>query len=163
MEFSEGLGSPSGNACDTNLGYHFDAFAAQRRRPRKPADVQSTTSLPMGLTRDFKETILARVQIDPKFRDALFKEGIETLLAGDVDTGKAIIRDYIKATIGFEALGVETGLSPKSLIRMFGSSGNPQAKNLFAVISHLQRLAGLTVHVTTRTLGQGMTRAPSGD
>lgn len=117
----------------------------------------------MGLTRDFKETILARVQTDPKFRDALFKEGIETLLAGDVATGKAIIRDYIKATIGFEALGVETGLSPKRLIRMFGSSGNPQAKNLFAVISHLQRFAGLTVHVTTRTLGRGMTRAPYGD
>ena len=43
----------------------------------------------MALTRDFKETILARVQADPKFRDALLKEGIEALLAGDVDTGKA--------------------------------------------------------------------------
>mgnify|MGYP003459049988 CR=1 FL=1 len=49
----------------------------------------------MGLTRDFKETILARVQCDPKFRNALLKEGIETLLAGDVDAGKAILRDYI--------------------------------------------------------------------
>lgn len=122
--------------------------------PRKPAEVQSTTSLTMGLTRDFKETVLARVQTDPKFRDALLKEGIETLLAGDVDTGKAIIRDYIKATIGFEALGMEIGVSPKSLIRMLGSSGNPQAKNLFGVISHLQQHTGLTLHVTTRRRGR---------
>ena len=73
----------------------------------------------MALTRDFKETILARVQRDPKFRNALLKEGIEALLAGDVDTGKSILRDYIKATVGFEQLGAETGSSPKSLIRMF--------------------------------------------
>lgn len=62
----------------------------------------------MALTRDFKETVLARVRADPKFRDALLKEGIETLLAGNVDTGKAILRDYIKATVGFKRLGVET-------------------------------------------------------
>jgi DNA-binding phage protein len=104
----------------------------------------------MALTRDFKETILARVQADPKFRDALLKEGIETMLAGDVDTGKSILRDYIKATVGFEQLGVETGSSPKSLIRMFGPTGNPQARNLFAVISHLQRHARLTLHVTAQ-------------
>ena len=104
----------------------------------------------MALTRDFKQTILARVQADPKFRDALLKEGIETLLSGDVDTGKAILRDYIKATVGFEKLGADTGSSPKSLIRMFGPSGNPQARNLFAVISHLQRHAGLTLQVTAQ-------------
>lgn len=104
----------------------------------------------MALTRDFKETVLARVQADPKFRDALLKEGLETLLAGDVDTGKAMLRDYIKATVGFEQLGAETGSSPKSLIRMFGPTGNPQARNLFSVISHLQRHAGLTLHVTAQ-------------
>ena len=104
----------------------------------------------MALTRDFKETILARVQADPKFRAALLKEGIETMLAGDVETGKAILRDYIKATVGFEQLGAETGSSPKSLIRMFGPTGNPQARNLFTVISHLQRHAGLTLHITAQ-------------
>lgn len=104
----------------------------------------------MPLTRDFKETVLARVQADPKFRDALLKEGIEAMLAGDVDTGKAILRDYIKATVGFEQLGAETGSSPKSLIRMFGPAGNPQARNLFAVISHLQRRARLTLRVTAQ-------------
>lgn len=77
------------------------------------------------------------------------------MLAGDVDRGKAIIRDYIKATGGFEKLGEETGSSPKSLIRMFGSTGNPQARNLFAVISRLQQLAGLTLRVTAQRHGRG--------
>jgi hypothetical protein len=104
----------------------------------------------MALTRDFKETVLARVRDDPKFRQALLEEGIEVMLAGDVDTGKAILRDYIKATVGFEKLGEQIGSQPKSLIRMFGPSGNPQARNLFSVVSHLQRLAGLTLHVSAQ-------------
>ena len=96
----------------------------------------------MGLTRSFKQTVQARVLADPAFRDALLQEGVEALLGGDVETGKAVLRDYIKATVGFEQLGAETGASPKSLIRMFGPTGNPQARNPFSVISHLQRHAG---------------------
>ena len=49
----------------------------------------------MALTRDFKATVQARVQAELAFREALLREGIETLLSGDVDTGKAILRDYI--------------------------------------------------------------------
>jgi DNA-binding phage protein len=89
------------------------------------------------LSREFAVTFQARVLADAKFREALLKEGIEAVLGGDVDTGKAILRDYIKATVGFEQLGAETRASAKSLIRMFGPRGNPQAQNLFAVISHL--------------------------
>lgn len=102
----------------------------------------------MALTRDFKETVLARVQADPKFRDTLLKEGIETMLSGDVDTGKALLCDYIKVTVGFERLGAEMGSSPKRLIRMSGPTGNPQARNLLTVISHLQGHAGVTLRVT---------------
>lgn len=112
----------------------------------------------MALTRDFKETVLARVQADPKFRDAMLKEGVETMLAGDVESGKAILRNYIKATVGFEQLGAETGSSPKSLIRMFGPSGNPQARNLFSVMrgsrcmSRLTRTKKLTLSTIRRSL-----------
>lgn len=105
----------------------------------------------MALTREFKETIQARVRADRGFRNALLSDGIEQMLGGDVDAGKAILRDYIKATVGFEQLGADTGAPAKSLIRMFGPRGNPQARNLFAVISHLQRQAGLTLHVTTQS------------
>jgi hypothetical protein len=70
-----------------------------------------------------------RAASDPAFGEALLREGIDTMLGGDVETGKAILRDYIKATVGFEKLGEATGTQPKSLIRMFGPRGNPQARN----------------------------------
>ncbi len=92
----------------------------------------------MALTKDFKDTIQARAQGDPAFRKALLQEGVECLLAGDVDTGKAVLRDYINATIGFEELSRGFDKSRKSLMRMFGPKGNPQASNLFAVIGYLQ-------------------------
>lgn len=101
----------------------------------------------MALTRSFKELVQNRIAREPEFGAALLRESIDTMLAGDVETGKAILRDYIKATIGFEKLGEATGTQPKSLIRMFGPRGNPQARNLFGVIGYLQKQAGVTLHV----------------
>ena len=104
----------------------------------------------MALTKDFKETIQARAQRDPAFRKALLQEGVECLLAGDVDTGKAVLRDYINATIGFEELSQVFEKSSKSLMRMFGPKGNPQASNLFAVIQYLQEQEGIHLEVKAR-------------
>ena len=101
----------------------------------------------MALTRGFKDTIKNRIDRDPAFREELLKEGIECLLIGDVDTGKAILRDYINATIGFDALGTLTTKSPKSLMRMFGPKGNPQARNIFEIIAHLQKQEGFQFKV----------------
>ena len=101
----------------------------------------------MSLTRDFKETIRARVERDPSFREALLEEGVECLLSGDVETGKSVLRDYINATIGFQELGGLTDKSPKSLMRMLGPSGNPQARNLFEIIGCLQKREGLHLKV----------------
>ena len=101
----------------------------------------------MALTRDFKATVQARVRRDAAFRKALLREGVETLLAGDVDTGKAILRDYINATIGFEELSRITRKPSKSLLRMLSKSGNPQARNLFEIIDCLQRHEGVRLEV----------------
>ncbi|MCF8083774.1 MAG: transcriptional regulator [Deltaproteobacteria bacterium] len=101
----------------------------------------------MALTVDFKETVKERVERDPSFREELLKEGIECLLTGEVDTGKAILRDYINATIGFDALGSLTDKSPKSLMRMLGPKGNPQARNLFEIIAHLHKREGIHFEV----------------
>lgn len=97
----------------------------------------------MALTRDFKETILARVRRDAGFRRALLREGIENFLAGDVETGKIILRDFINATVGFTKLGNVTRRSAKSLMRMLGPKGNPQARNLFEIVAYLQRAEGV--------------------
>ena len=104
----------------------------------------------MALTRDFKETIQARVERDPAFRAELLKEGVECLLSGDMETGKAVLRDYINATIGFEGLGDLIDKSPKSLMRMLGPRGNPQARNLFEIIGYLQKREG--VHFEVRAV-----------
>jgi hypothetical protein len=88
-------------------------------------------------------------EVDTGARRSLSRpEGIDTMLSGDVDTGKAILRDYIKATVGFEKLGEATGTPAKSLIRMLGPRGNPQARNLFGIIGYLQTQAGMHLHVT---------------
>ena len=102
----------------------------------------------MARTRSVKELVQRHVAADAAFSEALLREGIDAMLTGDVDTGKTILRDYIKATVGFEKLGQATGTQPKSLIRMFGPRGNPQAKNLFSVISYLQKRAGVHLQVT---------------
>ncbi len=97
----------------------------------------------MALTRDFKETIRARAQRDPKFRRELLRESIECMLAGDTATARTILRDYINATVGFVRLSEATKIPSKSLMRMFGPAGNPRAGNLFEVVSFLQEREGV--------------------
>jgi hypothetical protein len=101
----------------------------------------------MTKTKTFSDLVQGRVKTDKKFAEALLREGIDAMLSGDVETGKTILRDYIKATIGFEELGEATGAPAKSLIRMFGPRGDPQARNLFSVIGYLQKRAGINLHV----------------
>jgi DNA-binding phage protein len=106
----------------------------------------------MALTRDFKETVQARAERDPGFRQALLQEAVAAMLDGDLATGMAVLRDHINATIGFEALGRATGTPPKSLMRMLGPRGNPQASNLLAVLAHLQRQGGFHLEGADRAV-----------
>ena len=93
----------------------------------------------MPLTKDFKETVRARAQRDRRFREALLTEAMSCFLSDDVETGKALLRDYVHATVGFDELAKATKKSSKSLMRMLGPAGNPQASNLFAILDYLQR------------------------
>lgn len=101
----------------------------------------------MTLSRNFRETIQSRTQSDPAFAQAMFQEGVQALLDGDLDVGRSVLRDYINATVGFEDLANGTGTSAKSLMRMFSQSGNPQAKNIFGVIAYLQGCTGMQLEV----------------
>jgi hypothetical protein len=57
----------------------------------------------MALTRSFKDTVKAR-----RARSGLSgcpaTEAVDQFVAGDLETRKAVLRDYINATIGFERL-----------------------------------------------------------
>jgi DNA-binding phage protein len=103
----------------------------------------------MSLTRDFRETIRARAERDQKFRKELLREGVECMLGGDIETAKIILRDYINATVGFAEVAEHTRIPSKSLMRMFGPTGNPRADNLFEVVSFLQRREGVRFRVRT--------------
>ena len=115
----------------------------------------------MALTRDFKETIRARVKRDPGFRKALLREGIDNFLSGDVETGKIILRDFINATIGFTKLSDITHRSAKSLMRMLGPSGNPQARNLFEIVAFLQQAEGVRFEVRSARAALRTKKRPS--
>ena len=101
----------------------------------------------MALTKGFRITLMERARRDADFRQAMLKEGIDTMLAGDVKTGKAILRDYINSAVGFGQLAEATHMPAKSLMRMFGPKGNPRADNLFQVIRHLQAHEGIRLEV----------------
>jgi DNA-binding phage protein len=117
----------------------------------------------MPLTRSFKDTLRARAAADPAFRQALLQEAVQALLDGDAQTGRAVLRDYINATVGFERLAEMTGTPVKSLMRMFGPRGNPQARHLLAVLDAVQRATGvrLEVRARARPLDQGAIVAAS--
>ena len=101
----------------------------------------------MPLTKDFRDTIRERAQRDAAFRQNLLREGLELIYNGDFPTGRAILRNYINATIGFQELARATKIPSPSLQRMFGPSGNPRAENLFGVIAHLRKQEGVSVEL----------------
>jgi hypothetical protein len=104
----------------------------------------------MPLTKDFNETVKEHLQKDAEFRRALLKEAVGCMIAGDLETGKSVLRKYINGTVGFVKLGADLGRSPKVLMRMFGPTGNPQAKNLFEIVAYLQKMEGTVLEVVDR-------------
>lgn len=93
----------------------------------------------MPLTVSFKARVRDRAAADPEFAAGILKEATQAFLNGEINVGKALLRDCINATIGFSELAEITGIPTKSLQRMFSRTGNPQTDNLFNVILALQK------------------------
>ena len=104
----------------------------------------------MAVRRDFKDTIGARVKRDSRFREALFTEAINAYLGGDLTTGKAILRDLVNATVGFEELAAELDKPSKSLHRMLAPRGNPSTENFFSIVSALQNKTRVKLRVIAK-------------
>ncbi len=92
----------------------------------------------MALTRDFKHTVVERVERDPAFAHALFDEAATLFLNGEPETARLILRDLVNATIGFEQLATLTARPSKSLHRMLSPRGNPSMDNLAAILQALR-------------------------
>jgi hypothetical protein len=104
----------------------------------------------MAHTRKFSDTVKADLAQSTEFRRALLSEALACMAAGDVATGKVVLREYINGTVGFPKLGAALGRSPKSLMRMLSPTGNPQARNLFEMIAYLQKIEGTVLEVRAR-------------
>ncbi|MCY7389031.1 MAG: transcriptional regulator [Burkholderiales bacterium] len=92
----------------------------------------------MPLTRDYKETVVARVVRDPDFAKALLDEAATLFLTGEPDAARLILRDLVNATVGFEGLAEITHKPSKSLHRMLSPRGNPSMDNLAAIFSAIR-------------------------
>ena len=101
----------------------------------------------MALTRDYKETVVARIHRDPKFARALYAEAMSALLEGETSEGLAMLRDLVHAEITFKELARQTGLGEKTLHRMLNRGGNPTARNLGVILRSIAEDLGIKARV----------------
>jgi len=105
----------------------------------------------MGRTIPYTETTKKMVEEDPGMGASILVEASELFLNGEVAASKIMIRDFVKATMGFEALGKEIDKNPKSIMRMLSAKGNPTAENFTALMVSLQKHEG--IHIECRAAG----------
>ena len=101
----------------------------------------------MALTRDFKQTVVERVNRDPAFAQALLDEAATLFLNGEPETARLILRDLVNATIGFEQLATMTDKPSKSLHRMLSPAGNPSMDNLAAIFLVMRECLNVSLKV----------------
>ena len=100
----------------------------------------------MALTRDFRETIMERAARDEQYRKGLLAEAVNEILEGNLDAGKAMLRDFINATITFPTLAQKMNKSSKSIHRMLGPRGNPRMDSMVGILKVLQDQERIRLH-----------------
>jgi hypothetical protein len=85
----------------------------------------------MTLSRDFKHTVIERVQREPAFAKAMLDETATLFLNGEPDTARLILRDLVNATVGFKTLARKTKKTeqkpaPHALARRQSEYGQPR-------------------------------------
>lgn len=101
----------------------------------------------MALTRDFKHTVIERVERDPSFATVLLDEAATLFLNGEAQTARLILRDLVNATLGFEQLAQITAKPSKSLHRMLSPKGNPSMDNLAVIFGAMRQQLGVALKV----------------
>ena len=105
----------------------------------------------MALTRDYKETVLARIKRDPDFARALYAEALDAVLEGETAEGLSMLRDLVHAEITFKELARQTGFDEKSLHRMLSRRGNPTARTLAKIVAAIREDLGFVPRVSVAT------------
>ena len=92
----------------------------------------------MVLTRNFRKTVVERIERDPQFAKALLDEAATLFLSDEPELARLILRDLVNATVGFEHLAKLTDKPSKSLHRMLSPKGNPSMDNLAAIFGAIR-------------------------
>jgi len=108
-------------------------------------------TITMALTRAFRETVIKRAAGDDDYRRGLLAEAVNEILDGNLEAGRAMLRDYINATITFPELARRLNKSSKSIHRMLGSGGNPRMDSLIGVLRILQEHERVRLQTTCLT------------
>lgn len=96
-------------------------------------------------TQPYKDSMKAMVDRNPHMAAEMLEDAINALLAGYLDEGRLLLRQYVNATIGFPELARRTGKTDKNLMRSLGPSGSPTAANLFQIMQACMQAEGVTV------------------
>lgn len=103
----------------------------------------------MALTRDYKDTVIARIERDPSFAKALLSEAASLFLNGEAATARILLRDLVNSTIGFENLAEISKKPSKSLHRMLSKQGNPSMENLAIILSAICNSLNISFEIST--------------
>jgi DNA-binding phage protein len=101
----------------------------------------------MITTRDYRETVMARIKRERKFARRFYAGAVKMLLEGDTAGALSRLRDLVNAEISFKELARQTGLGEKSLHRMLNRNGNPTARNLGLIVKSIAEDLGIKARV----------------
>ena len=96
-------------------------------------------------TTSYKDSMKAMVDENPDMATEMLEDAINSLLSGDLDDGRLLLRQYINATLGFQELAKRTGKQDKNLMRSLSATGSPTAANLFQIVQACMKAEGVTV------------------
>ncbi len=96
-------------------------------------------------TVSWKDSLKDMVARNPHFADEMLEDALNSILSGEVDEGRILLRNYVNATIGFQELARRTGKHDKNLMRTLSRTGNPTAANLFEIIQACTKAEGVTI------------------
>jgi hypothetical protein len=113
------------------------------------------------LTRPWNDLVREMIQSDGEIRKAVLAEALASMLAGEVEVGKSMVRKYVNATVGFIALGEALDKSSKTLMQMLGRKGNPNIRNFFEIVAYLQKADGFELTVVNGDASKKVSKGAS--
>lgn len=109
-------------------------------------------------TVSYTDSIKAMIDRNPEMANEVFEDAINALLAGELEEGRLLLRQYVNYTIGFQELARRTGKQDKNLMRTLSARGNPTVTNLFEIIQACAKAEGFNV---SAKVTQGSIAAPT--